>query len=143
MGTRRIALVGVALTTALLAACSQGSATNPDAGGTAAAGPVTIKFQSLQDQPAAVEAVKGIVDSWNGSHPEAKVELIQAGWDGVYDKLVTQFNGNAAPDVIHYEAASIVPFARDGYLADLTSKVPADLKSDVSDGVWKSVTVDK
>ena len=144
MGTRRIALVGVALTTALLAACSQGSATNPDAGsgGTAAGSPVTIKFQSLQDQPAAVEAVKGIVDSWNSSHPEAKVELIQAGWDGVYDKLVTQFNGNAAPDVIHYEAASIVPFARDGYLADLTSKVPAELKSDVSDGIWKSVTVD-
>jgi multiple sugar transport system substrate-binding protein len=142
MGTRRIALVGAAITTALLAACSQGSATNPDSGGTAAGSPVTIKFQSLQDQPAAVEAVKGIVDSWNTSHPEAKVELIQAGWDGVYDKLVTQFNGNAAPDVIHYEAASIVPFARDGYLADLTSKVPADLKSDVSDGIWKSVTVD-
>jgi multiple sugar transport system substrate-binding protein len=142
MGTRRIALVGAAITTALLAACSQGSATNPDSGGTAAGSPVTIKFQSLQDQPAAVEAVKGIVDSWNTSHPEAKVELIQAGWDGVYDKLVTQFNGNAAPDIIHYEAASIVPFARDGYLADLTSKVPADLKSDISDGIWKSVTVD-
>ena len=44
---------------------------------------------------------------------------------------MTQFNGNAAPDVIHYEAASIVPFARDGYLADLTSKVPADLKSEL------------
>ena len=144
MGTRRLALAGAALAATLLAACSQGSATNPDAGsgGTAGGASVTLKFQSLQDQPAAVEAVKGIVDAWNSAHPEAKVELIQAGWDGIYDKLVTQFNGNAAPDIIHYEAASIVPFARDGYLADLTSKVPADLKSDISDGIWKSVTVD-
>lgn len=144
MGTRRLALAGAALAATLLAACSQGSATNPGAGsgGTSAGGSVTLKFQSLQDQPAAVEAVKGIVDSWNTAHPEAKVELIQAGWDGIYDKLVTQFNGNAAPDIIHYEAASIVPFARDGYLADLTSKVPADLKSDISEGVWKSVTID-
>ncbi len=47
---------------------------------------------------------------------------MQAGWDGVYDKLITQFNGGAAPDIIHFEAASIVPFAKDGYLADLTSK---------------------
>lgn len=144
MGTRRLALAGAALAATLLAACSQGSATTPDSGsgGTGAGGSVTLKFQSLQDQPAAVEAVKGIVDSWNSAHPEAKVELIQAGWDGIYDKLVTQFNGNAAPDIIHYEAASIVPFARDGYLADLSSKVPADLKSDISDGIWKSVTVD-
>ena len=146
MGTRRLAFAGIAVATAtaLLAACSQGSATNSDAGSgsTGAGGSVTLKFQSLQDQPQAVEAVKGIVDSWNTAHPEAKVELVQAGWDGIYDKLVTQFNGNAAPDIIHYEAASIVPFARDGYLADLTSKVPADLKSDVSDGIWKSVTVD-
>lgn len=145
MGTRRLAVTGVALAAVLLTACSQGSSTNPDAGsggaGTGGA-PVTLKFQSLQDQPAAIEAVKGIVGSWNSAHPEAKVELIQAGWDGVYDKLITQFNGNAAPDIIHYEAASIVPFARDGYLADLTSKVPAELKSDVSEGIWKSVTVD-
>ena len=143
MGTRRLAIAGVALV-GLLAACSQGSATNPEAGssGTGAGGSVTLKFQSLQDQPAAVEAVKGIVDSWNSKHPEAKVEIVQAGWDGIYDKLVTQFNGNAAPDIIHYEAASIVPFARDGYLADLSSKIPAELKSDVSDGVWKSVTID-
>ncbi|RKT76714.1 carbohydrate ABC transporter substrate-binding protein (CUT1 family) [Terracoccus luteus] len=143
MGTRRLAVGALAVAALTLAACSQGSATTgggADAGGTG--GSVTLKFQSLSDQPAAIAAVKDIVDSWNAAHPETKVEIVQAGWDGVYDKLVTQFNGNAAPDVIHYEAASIVPFARDGYLADLTSKIPAELKSDVDQGVWDSVTVD-
>lgn len=143
--TRRMALAGLAVATLALAACSQGSATAPGdgGGGTSAGGaPITLKFQSLSDQPAAIAAVKGIVDSWNTAHPEAKVEIVQAGWDGIFDKLTTQFSGNVAPDVIHYESASIVPFARDGYLADLTAKIPADLKSDVSDGVWQSVTVD-
>jgi multiple sugar transport system substrate-binding protein len=146
MGTRRFALVGLTVSTVILAGCSQGSASKPaDGSGTAGSGssPITLKFQSLSDQPAAVTAVESIVDTWNTAHPETKVEIVQAGWDGIYDKLVTQFNGKAAPDVIHYEAASIVPFARDGYLADLTGKIPADLKSDVSDGVWNSVTVDK
>lgn len=144
MITRRLAVSAFAVAAVALAGCSQGSATtgSNDSPATGGGAPVTLKFQSLSDQPAAIEAVKGIVTSWNGAHPEAKVEIVQAGWDGVYDKLVTQFNGNAAPDVIHYEAASIVPFARDGYLADLTAKIPAELKSDVSEGVWQSVTVD-
>ena len=47
----------------------------------------------------------------------------------MYDKLVTQFNGGSAPDVIHFEAAGIRPFAVDGYLADLTDYVSDDLWS--------------
>ncbi len=142
---RRSILLVAAVATAALAACSQGSATTGQPGATTGGGtaaPVTLRFQSLSDQPAAVAAVKKIVDGWNTANPSIKVEIVQAGWDGIYDKLVTQFNGKAAPDIIHYEAASIVPFARDGYLADLTGKIDAGVKSDIMEGVWKSVTVD-
>ena len=38
----------------------------------------------------------------------------------MHDKLVTQFAGESAPDVIHDEAADIAGFGRQGYLADLT-----------------------
>lgn len=147
MTIRRTSLAALAAATMLLAACSQGSSTTggDDGGGASAGGSggaVTLKFQSLSDQPGAVAATKEIVDAWNTDHPDIQVEIVQAGWDGIYDKLITQFNGNSAPDIIHYEAASIVPFARDGYLADLTKAIPADVKSDISEGVWKSVTVD-
>lgn len=126
-----------------LAACSQGPNSDDAGGGQTATGNVTLKFQSLSDQPGAVAATKQIVAEWNKANPDTQVQIVQAGWDGVYDKLVAQFNGNAAPDVIHYEAASIVPFAKDGYLADLTSLVPPDVKSDIPEGIWKSVTVDE
>jgi len=146
MKIRGIAAMGaIALTAISLTACSSGSDPGSDAtgdGGTQATEPVALTFQSLSDQPGAIEATKSIVDEWNADNPDIQVEIVPAGWDGVYDKLVAQFNGGAAPDVIHYEAASIIPFAVDGYIADLTDLVDPDLKSDVSDGIWESVTVD-
>ena len=120
--------------TLLLAACGSGDAADD--------GPVTLKFQALSDQPAAIAATESIVEDWNTANPDVQVEIVPAGWDGVYDKLITQFNGGAAPDIIHYEAASIVSFARDGYLADLTDLMSDERRADIPEGVLDSVTVD-
>lgn len=134
----RTTLVLAALT---LAACSQGSATQGSGGGDASDGTVTLTFQSLSDQPGAIAATKEIVDAWNAENPSAQVQIVQGGWDGVYDKLVTQFSGASAPDIIHYEAASIASFARDGYLAELKD-IDEAVKNDIPQGLWDSVTVD-
>lgn len=114
------------------AACSRPGGGDSDA----------LTFQSLSDQPGAIAITKEIVETWNSENPEAPVEIIQAGWDGVYDKLITQFSGMTAPDVIHYEAASVIPFALDGYLADLSDSIDEEIRKDISDQVWDSVTVD-
>lgn len=135
-GIGAIAFAGVAVLA--LSGCQQGSATGGGDGGDS--GPVTLQFQSLSDQPATQAAVKAIVDEWNGENPDVQVEIIQAGWDGTFDKLITQFTGGTAPDIIHYEASSITAFATDGYLADLTDLIDDDLKSDISEGIWDSVT---
>jgi multiple sugar transport system substrate-binding protein len=135
--SRGIGAIAVAGITALaLTGCQQGSETNTDDDGEA----VTLQFQSLSDQPATQEAVAAIVDEWNAEHEDVQVEIVQAGWDGIYDKLITQFTGGTAPDIIHFEASSIVSFAQDGYLADLTELVDDELKADISKGIWDSVT---
>jgi len=135
MKTRGVSIAAcLTTTTLLLAACGSGDAGDD--------GPVTLKFQALSDQPAAIAATESIVDDWNTEHPDVQVEIVPAGWDGVYDKLITQFNGGAAPDIIHYEAASIVSFARDGYLADLTDLMSDERRADIPEGVLDSVTVD-
>lgn len=136
-GIGAIAFASVAVIA--LSGCQQGSA-NDDSG--SEDGVVTLQFQSLSDQPATQAAVKSIVDEWNDENDDVQVEIIQAGWDGTFDKLITQFTGGTAPDIIHYEASSIVSFAADGYLADLTNYIDGDLKSDISDGIWDSVTQD-
>ena len=143
MKIRGIAAMGVIVLTAIsLTACSTGSGSDAKTEPTKASGPVSLTFQSLSDQPGAIAATTAIVDKWNSDNPDIQVKTVAAGWDGVYDKLVAQFSGGVAPDIIHYEAASIIPFARDGYIADLSDLIDPKLKSDVSDGIWKSVTVD-
>ncbi|CAM3851096.1 ABC transporter substrate-binding protein [Isoptericola cucumis] len=135
MKTRGVSIAAcLTVTTLLVASCS--------GGGDGDDGPVTLEFQSLSDQPAAIEATEKIVGEWNDAHPDVQVEIVPTGWDGVYDKLITQFNGGAAPDIIHYEAASIVPFARDGYLADLSEHMSDERRADIPEGVLDSVTVD-
>jgi ABC-type glycerol-3-phosphate transport system substrate-binding protein len=133
------ALAVAAVATLTLAGCQQGSQTNDGGGGDGE--PVTLQFQSLSDQPATQEAVKAIVDEWNAENENVQVEIVQAGWDGIYDKLITQFTGGTAPDIIHFEAASIASFAQDGYLADLGDLIDPDLKDDISEGIWESVTI--
>ena len=133
------ALATLAAGTLALTACQQGSASG--GGGENEDGVVTLQFQSLSDQPATQEAVSAAVDSWNADNPDVQVQIIQAGWDGAYDKLVTQFTGGTAPDIIHFDAASIVPFAMDGYLADLSDGLSEERTADISEGLWDSVTV--
>ncbi|WP_309104642.1 sugar ABC transporter substrate-binding protein [Microbacterium sp.] len=137
-GIGAIAFAGVALLA--LSGCTQGSASNGSGDGED--GAITLEFQSLSDQPATQEAVKKIVDDWNAENPDVQVEIVQAGWDGTFDKLITQFTGGTAPDIIHFEASSIVSFAADGYLADLTDLIDEELKGDISEGIWDSVTHD-
>lgn len=137
-GIGAVAFVGIAALT--LSGCQQGSANSGS--GEEDGGAVTLQFQSLSDQPATQAAVKAIVDDWNAQNADTQVEIVQAGWDGAFDKLITQFTGGTAPDIIHFEASSIVSFATDGYLADLTDYIDDDLKSDISEGIWDSVTQD-
>ena len=138
-GIGAVAFAGV--TILALSGCQQGSASNNESEN-AEGGPVTLQFQSLSDQPTTQAAVKSIVDEWNTENEDVQVKIVQAGWDGTFDKLITQFTGGTAPDIIHYEASSIASFATDGYLADLTDHIDEDLKSDISEGIWDSVTQD-
>ncbi|TCO59818.1 ABC transporter substrate-binding protein [Actinocrispum wychmicini] len=136
MKSRRVLTAAlIAITSLVLTACGGGG------GSGGSSGPVTLTFQSLSDQPAAIAATNKIVDDWNKAHADIQVKVVQAGWDGVYDKLITQFNADTAPDIIHYEAAGVVPFATDGYLADLTPYVSDKKRADIPKGVLDSVTV--
>lgn len=103
---------------------------------------VTLKFQSLAFQDSTIAATKKIVDDWNAANPNIQIQLVQGSWDNVHDQLVTQFQGKTAPDIIHDAADDILGFAQQGYLADISQYLSPGLKTEVSQGVWDSVTVD-
>lgn len=140
---RRITVLTMTSVVALaLSGCISGTSGPSSGGGGSTGGKVSLTFSSYAFQDLTVKATQEIVDSWNAANPDIQVEYQKVDPNSVHDKLVTQFAGNAAPDIIHDEAADLAGFSRQGYLADLGPLLPAELKSDVPDSVWKSVTID-
>ncbi|MEU6738879.1 ABC transporter substrate-binding protein [Streptosporangium sandarakinum] len=136
MRTRTALVAAATAIAALTAGCSSG-----DGGDGGKAGePVSLKFLSLAWQKESVAANKEIVDEWNKANPDIKVEYIQGSWDNVNDQLVTSFEAGDPPDVIHDDSPALAGFASRGYLLDLSGKVPADLKSDIPQAAWDTVT---
>jgi ABC-type glycerol-3-phosphate transport system substrate-binding protein len=130
----RSVLAVAAATVVLAAGCSGGG------GGDAAGKPVKLRFLSLAWQKESVAANKELVAQWNKANPNIQVEYVQGSWDNVNDQLVTAFEAGDPPDVIHEDSVALSSFASRGYLLDLTGKVPAALKSDISQPAWDTVT---
>lgn len=112
------------------------------AAGAAQAGPsavVTLKLATYAWQPTTVAATKNIVQSWNKSHPGLQVEIVEVDPNSVHDKLLTNFVGGTAADIIHDEAADIAGFTQQGYLADLRPLLPKSLKTSIPKQIWDTV----
>ncbi|GAA1765643.1 sugar ABC transporter substrate-binding protein [Nonomuraea sp. AD125B] len=138
----RSALAAAAIV-ALAGACGSGGGDGGSSSSSSSSGePVKINFLSLAWQKESVAANKQIVDEWNKANPNIQVTYVQGSWDNVNDQLVTQFAGGTAPDVIHNDSPALSGFAADGYLLDLKDKVPAELKSDIPQSAWDTVTFD-
>ena len=137
MRSRTALAVAAAVMAALTAGCSSAAGTG---GGDQAAGPVSLKFLSLAWQKESIAANKQLVEEWNKANPNTQVDYIQGSWDNVNDQLVTSFEGGDPPDVIHDDSPALAGFAARGYLMDLTGKLPAELKSDIPQSAWDTVT---
>jgi multiple sugar transport system substrate-binding protein len=142
MKRRAVFTVGAIAVVGVLSGCAFGGGGTTDDDGGASGEPVTLTFQSLAFQDTTIAATKDIVDAWNAENEDITVELQQGSWDNVHDQLVTQFQGGTAPDIIHDESADIMGFANQGYLADLEPHLSDDVKADVSEDVWGTVTAE-
>ncbi|MBX6386975.1 MAG: sugar ABC transporter substrate-binding protein [Microbispora sp.] len=132
---RRLGAALAVAAIALAAGCGSGGG-----GGETASGPVKLRFLSLAWQKESVEANKQIVADWNKANPNIQVEYVQGSWDNVNDQLVTSFEAGDPPDVIHDDSPALASFASRGYLLDLTGKLPAELKNDIPQAAWDTVT---
>jgi len=99
-----------------------------------------LRFVSLAWQEQALVANRAIVAAWNAAHPEMPVEYVQGTWSSVHDYLITSFETGDVPDVFHYESSVIVDFAMRGFLTDLGPMIEPEMKEDITDVAWASVT---
>ncbi|MFF8916295.1 ABC transporter substrate-binding protein [Streptomyces sp. NPDC015032] len=103
-------------------------------------GHTELSFQSLAWQKESVDANKQLVKEWNEAHPDIHVTYVQGSWDTVHDQLLTSFEGDEAPDVIHDASDDLADFAYGGYLADLRTLLPDRLTADIPQQSWRTTT---
>ena len=137
-GTRRrrrlaavLAAFGVGL---LVAACSSGGSNG--GGGSNSNGPVHIKLWAWYP------AFKGVVDHFNATHTNVKVDWTIAGTGGdEYTKLQTVLKaGKGAPDVVMIEFQELPTVELTKHLVDLGKYGAGDLKSNYAEWAWKQVS---
>ncbi|MFB7183699.1 ABC transporter substrate-binding protein [Streptomyces sp. NPDC056230] len=131
---RRTAAAVVTALALLLTGCSGAG----DAGD--GSGRTELSFQSLAWQKESVDANKQLVREWNETHPDIHVTYVQGSWDTVHDQLLTSFEGDEAPDVIHDASDDLADFAYGGYLADLRTLLPDRLTADIPQQSWRTTT---
>jgi multiple sugar transport system substrate-binding protein len=100
---------------------------------------VKLTFATYVWQPTTVSATKSIVEAWNKSHPGIQVTIVPVDVNSVHDKLLTNFVGGTAADVIHDEAADIAGFTQQGYLANLSPLMSKRFKASIPQTLWDTV----
>lgn len=133
--TTHTALALAVIGASALAGCGGGSHS--------ASGTVHLKYLSLAWQKDSIAANKRLVAQWNKANPKIQVDYVQGSWDNVHDQLVTSFEGGTAPDIVADAADDIVGFAKEGYLADLSGKLPDSLRKDIPAQSWSTTTFGK
>lgn len=99
-----------------------------------------LRFVSLAWQEDAIAANRSIVNEWNELHPGIQVEYLQGTWNSAHDYLITAFETGDVPDVFHFESSVIVDYSMRGYLTDLAPYISPEMKNDILDVAWSTVT---
>lgn len=99
-----------------------------------------LRFLSLAWQERAIATNRSIVNEWNSIHPDLQVEYIQGTWNAAHDYLITAFETGDVPDIFHYESSVIIDYAMRGYLTDLSPYISQEMKNDILDVAWATVT---
>lgn len=98
-----------------------------------------LRFVSLAWQEGTIATNKSIVNEWNNTHPDMKVEYIQGTWNSAHDYLITTFETGDVPDIFHYESSVIIDYAMRGYLADLSPYISTEMENDILEVAWATV----
>lgn len=99
----------------------------------AAAQEAEITF-SLWGSPQEGEVWQQIADAFEAEHPDIKVNIEVADWDGYWEKLRVQVAGGTPPDVFAMDAPLYPDWQSRGVLLNLQSYIDAD--PGVLDGIY-------
>ncbi|MFD7919026.1 ABC transporter substrate-binding protein [Streptomyces sp. NPDC059740] len=114
-----VAVAGIAVSLSLVTAC--GGEGGADAAGDG--GPVTLTYWGW------TKGTRETVEKYNATHKDVHVryEEIPSGTAGGYAKIANAVKAGNAPDLVSVEYPQLPEFVSQGYLKDITGKVPAEV----------------
>ncbi|RIX52369.1 sugar ABC transporter substrate-binding protein [Paenibacillus nanensis] len=142
----------------LIAACSSGN--NGNSEGNASSGEKPAESNQASETPAEPVEItwwnfpnyqpldgevgkyeKEIIAAFNQQYPDIKVNLEMITFDGGPEKLNIAISTNSAPDLIYDAPGRIIDWAKKDLLAPLDDMVTDEVRSDISEALWKQSMV--
>jgi multiple sugar transport system substrate-binding protein len=124
-----MALLCAVLLAALLPGCARHD-------GAQASGPVVLHFWAMGREG---EVVRELLDDFERSHPDIRIDVQQLPWTAAQEKLQTAFAGDVTPDLCQLGNTWIAQFAALGALAPLQDHVARSAgvaPTDYFAGIW-------
>ncbi len=108
--------VAVGVVLALGACAGQGTSGSSEGDGATAGGTTTLTFWHGMTGPDG-PAVQQVIDAFNASQDEIKVEAEPMPWDVLYQKVLTSVSTPNGPDIIAMSSSNVPQYAGKGALA--------------------------
>ncbi|MDR2021690.1 MAG: extracellular solute-binding protein [Hungatella sp.] len=119
MACAAVLLSGCSSKTAELATEPGNKTADTQTGQTVAGEPVTIRLDQFSGSGVSEEALKKMIEKFNGQYPDVKVELQSFGYDDYFTQLQSKIVGGSAADVFELNFENFVAYASEDVLLDV------------------------
>jgi multiple sugar transport system substrate-binding protein len=107
----------------------------------AAAADVTLNALFMKQAAYSEDDIRAMTADFEKANPGIKVNLEFVPYEALHDKIVAAHGaGGAGYDVVLFDVIWPAEFAKNAFLQDVTSRIPADETAQVFDGAWSTVT---
>ncbi|AZI45045.1 ABC transporter substrate-binding protein (plasmid) [Deinococcus psychrotolerans] len=107
------------------------------------AAPVTLHALFMKQAAYSEANIKDMTKAFEAKNPGVKINLEFVPYEGLHDKIVSSASaGSNGYDVVLFDVIWPTEFAKNGFLTDVTSRIPAADNTRVFSGAWTTVTAD-
>src|SRR5512136_774186 len=107
----------------------------------AAAKQAVVHVLTMDQAAMSVDQMNEVANEFMAANPDIKVEMTYVPYEQVHDKFVTGAATNPPTyDVVMTDVVWYDEFIKKGYLADTTSMVAPEMKTDIFPTAWNVVT---
>jgi multiple sugar transport system substrate-binding protein len=109
----------------------------------AAAADVTLNALFMKQASYSEDDIRNMTAEFEKANPGVKVNLEFVPYEALHDKIVAaQGAGSSGYDTVLIDVIWPAEFAKNGFVQDVTSRIPADETAKIFDGAWSTVEYD-